>query len=170
LSKSADFYFNSYYGISNFVDQDNSSGLLDYECNSRTYNGHKGTDYFTWPFPWYIYENNFVEVVAAEGGIIVSWYDDRADDHCSCQGYWNAIYVQHSDGSQTWYGHLKKNSLTSKHLGDSVEKGEYLGIVASSGCSTAPHLHFEVYDNNNNLIDPYSGSCNFLNSTSWWTS
>lgn len=160
--------FNDYYGISNFVDQDNSSGLLDYDCNSRTYNGHKGTDIFTWPFPWYIYDNDFVEIVAAASGTIINKDDGFDDDHCSCFGSWNAVYVQHADGSVAWYGHMKKNSLTTKPVGQTVAKGEYLGIVASSGCSTGPHLHLEVYDSGNNLIDPYQGACNGLNPDSWW--
>ncbi|HEX6385181.1 MAG TPA: GPI anchored serine-threonine rich family protein, partial [Anaerolineae bacterium] len=31
-----------------------------------------------------------------------------------------------------------------------------------------PHLHLELYDPGNNLIDPYQGSCNQLNARSWW--
>jgi hypothetical protein len=73
-----------------------------------------------------------------------------------------------------WYGHLKRNSLTYKNLGDNIAKGEYLGIVGSSGNSTGPHLHFEVYKNSTytlaNRIDPFAGPCNRLNgTTSWWT-
>lgn len=41
-------------------------------------------------------------------------------------------------------------------------------VVGSSGCSTGPHLHLEVYDADAHLIDPYSGDCNALNPTSWW--
>ncbi|MEM9821031.1 MAG: T9SS type A sorting domain-containing protein [Bacteroidota bacterium] len=161
--------YNNYFAISNYVDQNFSAGLLDYSCGNRTYDGHRGTDYITWPFPWYLYENNLVEVVAGEAGIIINKSDNNDDDHCDCFGMWNAVYLQHADGSVAWYGHLKRNSLTSKSIGQSVAKGEYLGVVASSGCSTAPHLHLEVYDNQNNLIDPYAGSCNNLNAPSWWT-
>lgn len=83
---------------------------------------------------------------------------------------WNAVYVQHDDGSVALYGHMKKKSPTSKNIGDTVERGEYLGIVGSSGNSTGPHLHFEVYSSINPdvLIDPYAGDCNDLNSDSWW--
>ena len=78
------------------------------------------------------------------------------------------MYVQHNDGSIVWYGHLKKNSLTSKSIGQTVTKGEYLGKVASSGRSTGPHLHLEIHDSSWNLIDPFQGVCNSLNSNSWW--
>lgn len=168
LQASNDLFYDSYFGVSNYVDQDNTTGIEDYNCSNRTYNGHFGTDYYTYPFPWFMIENDLVEVVAAADGVIISKSDGNDDDHCSPSGFWNAVYLQHADGSRSWYGHLKKNSLTSKNIGQSVVAGEYLGIVASSGNSTGPHLHFEVYDGNNNLIDPYSGNCNGLNNDSWW--
>ena len=169
LQQAPGLNYYSYYGISNFVDQDNSSSLLDYNCSQRTYNGHKGTDIFTWPFAGYLQENDLVEVIAAAQGTIISKSDGNDDDHCSCFGSWNAVYVQQADGSIAWYGHLKENSLTTKTVGQIVNQGEYLGVVASSGCSTGPHLHFEIYDNNGDLIDPYAGNCNSLNLNSWWT-
>jgi hypothetical protein len=163
--------YNSYYGI-NYVDQDENGGLEDYNCGARTYNGHNGTDIFTWPFPWNMVTNNLVDVIAGAAGTIIGKFDGNDDDHCACSGNWNAVYVQHSDGSIAWYGHLKKNSVTSKNIGETVAVGEYLGVVASSGCSTGPHLHFEVYKQQpyqrSNLIDPYTGSCNGQNSQSWW--
>jgi hypothetical protein len=169
LQQADGFEWNSYYGISNYVDQDLSEdGLLDYHCDERTYDGHMGTDIFTWPFPWYMYENDLVEVIAAEEGVILQKFDLNEDDHCECFGMWNAVYVEHSDGSVAWYGHLKSGSLTSKEIGDPVSQGEFLGVVASSGCSTGPHLHLEVYDNEGNLIDPYLGDCNDMNDETWW--
>ena len=86
LRKAPGLDFNSYYATNNFVDHDTGPGLLDYDCNSRTYNGHRGTDYDTWPFPWYIYENDFVEVIAAEAGTIILKQDGNDDDHCGCSG------------------------------------------------------------------------------------
>lgn len=173
LRKTAALPWFSYYGISNYVDQNLTAGnLLDYNCGSRTYDGHFGTDIFTWPFSWYLYNNNYVEVIAAEPGTIIGKSDGNDDDHCSCSGNWNAVYVQHADGSIAWYGHMKKNSLTTKTVGQTVVTGEYLGVVASSGCSTGPHLHFEIYEslpyNTGNLIDPYQGPCNSLNPQTWW--
>ncbi|MBK7441285.1 MAG: peptidoglycan DD-metalloendopeptidase family protein [Bacteroidetes bacterium] len=63
---------------------------------------------------------------------------------------------------------MKNGSVTDKGLGDMVETGEYLGTVGSSGNSTGPHLHFEVYDADDNLIDPYIGTCNDWNLETWW--
>jgi len=64
---------------------------------------------------------------------------------------------------------MKSGSTTSKNIGQSVVAGEYLGIVGSSGSSTAPHLHLEVYDANGNLNDPFQGTCNTMNANSWWS-
>ena len=100
-------------------------------------------------------------------GIILHRSDGNYDRNCGLEDYnWNAVYVQHSDGSIAYYGHLKKNSVTSKQVGDPVSAGEYLGVVGSSGSSTGPHLHFELQDDHKNIIDPYAGPCNQI--TSWW--
>lgn len=56
-------------------------------------------------------------------------------------GYGNAVWVKHSDGYVTGYGHLE--SLAVK-TGQSVSKGTVLGIIGTSGHSTGVHLHFEV--------------------------
>jgi len=173
--------FSNYYGTSNFVDQNPSAtgtqfgaSNLDYNCGNRSYDttsgyNHSGIDYFLWPFKWYMFSNNIVEVIAAESGIIVSKSNGYPDQNCSCiSSPSNSIHIRHSDGSEAWYWHLKNNSLTSKLVGESISVGEYIGVVGSSGCSTDPHLHFEVYDDQDNIIDPYQGNCNSLNQQSWW--
>lgn len=169
LKKAANLTDPGYYGISNYVDHNNSSGLLDYNCGQRTYNGHKGTDIYTWPFAWYKMDNNQVEIIAGAPGTIVYKNDGQFDRSCNFNNnIWNAVYVRHADGSTAWYGHLKKNSLTSKAVGQTVAQGEYLGVLGSSGNSTGPHLHFEIYDVSNQLIDPWQGTCNSLNAQTWW--
>lgn len=158
-----------YHAISNYVDQAGGGQVLDYSCGARSYDGHRGTDYYLWPFSWYKMDNNQVKVIAAAAGTIVGRYDGNFDRSCSVNNNnWNAVYVQHADGSVAWYGHMKNGSVTAKGVGANVAQGEYLGLVGSSGSSTEPHLHFEVYDANANLIDPYAGSCNGLNLASAW--
>ncbi len=158
-----------YYSISNYVDQDNTANILDYNCGNITYNGHHGTDIFTWPFWWYKMDNNQVEIISAAAGTILYKSNGNFDRSCaSNNNNWNAVYVQHSDGSVAWYGHMKNNSLTAKAIGQTVVAGEYLGVLGSSGNSTGPHLHFEVYNPSNVLVDPFSGACNSLNVFTWW--
>jgi hypothetical protein len=62
---------------------------------------------------------------------------------------------------------MKKGSLTTKNVGDAVALNEKLGFVGSSGNSNGPHLHFEVYNANDSLIDPWKGPCGNV-ATSWW--
>ncbi len=162
--------------ISNFVDQNAAfpDQLLDYNCGTRTYDldsgyNHKGIDIYTTPFPWHKMDDSEVEVVAAAPGTISYKVDGNYDRNCGFgAGSWNAVYVEHADGSESWYGHMKNGSTTSKGVGKTVVAGEYLGVVGSSGNSTGPHLHFETYDSGDNLIEPFAGACNSLNVASWW--
>jgi len=168
VQKSVDAPYNETWAISYYMDHNMSFGIQDYICGVKTYNGHKGVDIYMWPFYWEQMSLNYTEIIAAEAGQIVYKQDQNSDQNCSDGGQWNAVYIQHSDGSTAWYGHMKKESLTTKNVGDMVSKGEFLGIIGSSGDSNGPHLHFEVYDSNGALIDPYYDSCNALNIESWW--
>jgi hypothetical protein len=165
-----------YHSISGQVDQDPAypNQLLDYNCGTRTYDtpsgyNHAGTDYFLWPFEWNKMDSMDVEIISCAPGTIIYKSDNNFDRSCGFNSNnWNAVYIQHSDGSVAWYGHMKSGSLTTKNVSQTVAAGEYLGVVGSSGNSTGPHLHLEIYDSGNNLIDPYQGTCNSLNTSSWW--
>jgi hypothetical protein len=149
----------SYYCIGAYVDQDPaSSAVKDFNCGSTTYDGHNGTDIALFPFPFYKMDHNQVEVIAAAAGTIVTKTDGNFDKNCGV----NALTPN--------YIVLQQNSLTSKIVGDAVAAGEYLGSVGSSGSSGGPHLHFEVWSGSTvaTLNDPYSGTCNSLNASSWW--
>ncbi|APV50621.1 hypothetical protein BWI17_13530 [Betaproteobacteria bacterium GR16-43] len=162
--------------IANFVDEDPAfpDKVKDFNCGVRTYDqasgyNHRGTDISLWPDSWNVMAARQVEIVAAAPGTIVLKSDGNFDRNCKLSDLpWNAIYVQHDDGSIAWYGHMKSESLTAKGLGDRVVTGEFLGNVGSSGNSTGPHLHFEVYDAARVLIDPFAGPCNTRNAESWW--
>jgi len=149
------------HGISNFVDADPTAGSkLDFNCGKRTYDKHRGIDIFGWPYAWNRIEANELEIVAAAAGKIIVRQDGYPYKHCGPSNEpWNAVCIRHADGSAAWYGHMKKDSLTTKGVGDTVEVGEYLGIMGSSGNSSGPHLHFEVYDGNGKLVDPFDGPC-----------
>ena len=167
------------HGISNFVDHDPAvNSVSDFACGTRTYDlvggGHRGTDIFP-IFGWRKSDNEEAVVVAAAPGTIVFKQDGNQDRSCGNlaslppnAAQWNAIFLRHDDGSVTWYGHLKKNSLTPKQVGDTVAEGEFLATVGSSGFSSGPHTHFEVYDASNKLIDPWKGACNPSTGVSWW--
>lgn len=164
-----------YHGVTGFVDHATGypNQLLDYSCGRRTYDSssgynHQGTDYFLWPFAWNKMAAGDVTVVAAADGVIVGRHEGYPDQSCGyTSSRWNAVYVRHADGSVAWYGHLKRGSVTAQGVGATVARGEYLGLVGSSGNSSAPHLHFELYSGGV-LADPYAGSCNALDGGTWW--
>src|SRR3990172_2325310 len=101
-----------YHSISGQVDHDPTfpNQLEDYNCGTRTYDtpsgyNHAGTDYFLWPFDWNKMDSSDVEIIAACAGTIVYKSDGNFDRSCGFNSNnWNAIYVQHSDGSVAWYG------------------------------------------------------------------
>ena len=162
-------------GISNYVDQNpaNPGATLEWNCGTRTYDvagyNHGGIDIFTWPFGWLRMDTFQAEVVAAAAGTIIQKVDGNFDRNCAMGGgNPNMIFIRHSDGSVAWYLHMKSNSLTSKGVGATVAQGEFLGVIGSSGSSTGPHLHFELYNASNQLQEPYQGACNSLNASSWW--
>lgn len=64
----------------------------------------------------------------------------------------NTVSIDHGDGTETTYLHFSANTITVR-AGDHVTQGQIIGQVGSSGCSTGPHLHFEVYVNNQR-VDP----------------
>jgi murein DD-endopeptidase MepM/ murein hydrolase activator NlpD len=162
--------------IANYVDHNPAypNQLGDYNCGARTYDtaggyNHQGTDITAFPFGWRKMDNDEAIVVAAAPGVIIAKEDGQFDRSCTLNdNTWNAVYLRHLDGSIAWYGHLKNGSLTAKKFGDWVLAGEFLGVMGSSGDSTGPHLHFELYDSNGKLTDPFAGACNNTNADSWW--
>ncbi|MDR0268325.1 peptidoglycan DD-metalloendopeptidase family protein [Paenibacillus sp.] len=51
------------------------------------------------------------------------------------------VVIEHPSGLQTWYMHLSKILV---NVGESVDKGEQIAFLGSTGRSTGPHLHFQV--------------------------
>ncbi len=56
-------------------------------------------------------------------------------------GYGNVIFVTHRNNTDTVYAHLSKVMVKR---GQSVNQGQTVGLVGSTGWATGPHLHFEV--------------------------
>jgi len=56
--------------------------------------------------------------------------------------YGKAIAIAHGDRYETLYGHLEQTLVVE---GQTVRRGERVGLVGSTGRSTAPHLHYEVH-------------------------
>lgn len=59
-------------------------------------------------------------------------------------GYGNFVRLNHSGGMGTGYGHMSRILVRP---GQRVSKGQQIGAVGSTGISTGPHLHYELYRN-----------------------
>lgn len=73
-------------------------------------------------------------VMAVADGV-VTWAGDRS-------GYGNVVEIDHGNGYMTRYAH---NSALVAHVGERVHAGETIAKVGSTGRSTGPHCHFEVW-------------------------
>ena len=59
-------------------------------------------------------------------------------------GYGNFVRLNHSGGLASGYGHM---SRIAARPGSKVRRGQIIGYVGSTGLSTGPHLHYELYRN-----------------------
>jgi len=84
------------------------------------------------------------DIVAVAAGV-VTWSGER-------NGYGELIELDHGEGYVTRYGHNKKNLV---NVGDIVKKGQVIAEMGSTGRSTGPHVHFEVYKHGRS-VDPAS--------------
>ena len=67
-------------------------------------------------------------------------------------GHGNYVQVLHRPGLMTAYGHMSRFAVKP---GATVAQGQVIGYVGSTGLSTGPHLHYEVWLNNK-PVDPTS--------------
>jgi len=81
-------------------------------------------------------------VLAAGGGVVVESAYNRSRGHY--------IIIKHDNGYKSVYMHLRKRLVSE---GQKVAQGEQIGLLGSSGRSTGPHLHFEIWKNDQ-AVDP----------------
>jgi murein DD-endopeptidase MepM/ murein hydrolase activator NlpD len=74
-------------------------------------------------------------IYASDGGYVIEagWSDS---------GYGQYVLIDHGNGFRSRYAHMSQILVQA---GQVVEKGERIGLVGSTGNSTGPHLHFEIY-------------------------
>lgn len=83
-------------------------------------------------------------IYAADSGTVV-----RSSDGWN-GGWGNYVMIDHGNGMQTLYAHMSSRAVS---VGQTVSRGQTIGYVGSTGMSTGPHLHFEMYVNGSR-IDP----------------
>ena len=150
--------------IVNYVDWSIDSAM-DHQCGTKTYDGHQGTDFVISGFPQM---DAGVNIQAVDSGVVVFIHDgepDRNTDGDPELGFGNYVAIKHPDKHFSYYAHLKKNSIIVA-VGEAVVPGQNIAQVGSSGNSTDPHLHFELWYDSLFLVDPFAGPCG--NSYSYW--
>jgi murein DD-endopeptidase MepM/ murein hydrolase activator NlpD len=118
--------------------------------------GARGTGRFQWPVLgaltqvyWWghraldIATATGTPVYAADGGFVsfAGWTD---------VGYGRLIVIDHANGYATYYAHLNSFNVIA---GQSVQRGQLIGTVGSTGNSSGPHVHFEIRYNHS-LLNP----------------
>ena len=146
--------------VRNFVDLDAGPGAKDQNCGAITYDGHKGVDIR-------VPDSNSlvrgVQVLAAADGTVLRLRDSMPDvsiretdaDAIKDREAGNSLILDHGNGWETQYGHLRLHSIKVKP-GDTVKAGQPIGVIGLSGNTEFLHLHFEVRHHGVS-IDPYSG-------------
>ncbi|KXG77296.1 Murein DD-endopeptidase MepM [Fervidicola ferrireducens] len=128
------------------------------QIQARSSKGYVGTGIFQWPVPssrnitsdygWRVHPvyksrrfHTGIDIGAPMGANVVAADDGEVIYAGYYGGYGNTIIVDHGGGISTLYAHLSKILVGE---GQSVKRGERIGLVGSTGISTGPHLHFEV--------------------------
>ena len=128
----------------NYVDDDPTAAIKDYQGLPHAYDGHNGTDIALYNFRLM---DRGQRVVSGASGVVTQTTWNKFDRNTGppYSDTENNVIVQNPDGTYTWYLHLRRNSVTVEP-GELVTSGTVLGLVGSSGFSTDAHLHFEVGD------------------------
>lgn len=155
---------------------------IDSHCLSRTYDGHKGTDF---AIADKTAMDKGVDVLAAADGTVLRVRDGEPDrfptkedlektkkENKDCG---NGVLIDHGmfDGKnwQTMSCHLQNGSVSVKP-GQKVKRGDKLGRVGLSGVTEFPHLHLGI-TRDGVVIDPFTGraitdDCGKANTSSLW--
>ena len=147
--------------IQQYADHDPSADARDYHCGQQTYDDHDGTDFRV------LNTASKVDVVASSEGIVKALRDgvddrlvktDADRDQMKSRECGNGVVIDHADGWQTQYCHLRKGSVAIK-AGDRITAGAKLGQVGFSGMAAFPHVHLLVR-HRGEVHDPFGGKPN----------
>lgn len=147
--------------VRSFVDQDPGPGAKDWQCGRLAYEGHKGTDIRV---PDGAAMARGIQVLAAAPGKVLRLRDEMDDVSIRVTGVdavrnreaGNSVIIDHGDGWETQYGHLRKGSI-GVEPGDIVAAGQLIALIGLSGNTEFTHVHFEVR-RGGAPIDPYTGA------------
>jgi len=160
--------------IQQYADHDPGPGAKDYRCLGATYDGHDGTDF---RLPDKRAQARGVAVLAAADGVVRGIRDGEPDFAAGAfdrakvpknKECGNGVMIEHGDGWQTQYCHLRQGSVVV-HPGDRVVAGARLGLVGQSGDAAFVHLHLTVR-HDGKAVDPFApdgGACGQTGANLW---
>lgn len=93
-----------------------------------------------------------LDIGAPSGTPIVAAIDGVVARAGWAGGYGNQVRLSHNNGLGTSYSHMSRIAVAA---GTRVRQGQVIGYVGSTGMSTGPHLHYEMY-RNGQVVDPRS--------------
>lgn len=155
--------------IQQYVDRDPGPGAADFMGGGLTYDGHRGTDIRV------IGLDDMaagVDVLAAAPGVVKAARDGMPDRTVSERGEvagrecGNGVLVEHGDGWETQYCHLRQGSIRVRP-GDAVTEGSMLGQIGLSGLTEFPHVHIAVRKDGV-VVDPFAPECEGCSGASLW--
>lgn len=167
--------------VQQYPDMAPASGeVTDPWCGGATYDGHDGTDIRIRSLQDM---TAGVPVVSVADGTVLRVRDGEPDhlvmtpqDRAAVEGKecGNGVVVEHGNGLETQYCHLRKGSIVVKP-GQPVQRADTLGMVGASGLAQFPHVHLTVRKDGDK-VDPStgqsiaSGSCSVAGAgdTSLW--
>lgn len=124
--------------LKRYPDYEPAPGLISYTYGNHNGKFHKGLDVFNKSAP--------PIHAAAYGKVIETCTVDTG------AGLGKFVRIDHGNGYQTVYGHMASVSVS---VGQTVEKGQTIGVMGRTGAATGLHVHIEMYLNGS-LIDPIS--------------
>ncbi|WP_214472641.1 M23 family metallopeptidase [Mesorhizobium sp. dw_380] len=93
-----------------------------------------------------------VDWAAPVGTPIAAAFDGEITFQGDGGSYGNLVKISHGNGRETRYAHMQKFAIEAG-VGTKVKAGDIIGYIGTTGLSTGPHLHFELYQNGE-AIDP----------------
>lgn len=92
-----------------------------------------------------------VDIAAPEGTPVQAVKSGKVTSSGWVDGYGWTVHIDHGDGTETEYHHMQGQS--SLQPGDTVEQGQQIGAVGSTGISTGPHLDLQAWQDGK-IVDP----------------
>ena len=89
------------------------------------------------------------KIYASDGGVVITSQESYS--------YGNYVMIAHGNGRYTLYAHM---SVRLVSVDDVVSQGDVIGYVGATGYATGPHIHFEIYENDER-VDPLQFFSNY---------